>query len=71
MFCLLLEKLINRKHFPIKENFSLIFKKVFSFHFGRKTLFENYKKIKNIILFVDYIKFNPQTFNYYIYYQYK
>ena len=28
--CLLLEKLINGKHFPVKEKFSLISRKVFS-----------------------------------------
>jgi len=43
--CLLLENLVNEKyfpvngkHFPIKEKFGLIFRKVFSFYFGRKTL---------------------------------
>jgi len=55
--CLLLEKLVNEKHFSIKEKFSLVFRKVFFFYFRWKILFENYKKIKNIILFVDYIKF--------------
>jgi len=28
--CLLLEKLVNEKHFTVKEKFGLIFKKVFS-----------------------------------------
>jgi hypothetical protein len=28
--CLPLEKLVNRKHFPVKEKFGLAFKKVFS-----------------------------------------
>jgi hypothetical protein len=44
--CLLLEKLVNKKYFPInkkyfpvKEKFNLISRKVFSFYFGRKTLF--------------------------------
>jgi len=60
--CLLLEKLINEKHFPVNEKyfpvkgkFGLIFRKVFSFYFGRKTLSENCEKFKNIILFADYI----------------
>ena len=72
--CLPLEKLVNEKHFPVnekyfivKEKFGLIFMKVFSFYFGRKTLFENCKKIRNVILFADYIKSGPQTFNCYIY----
>jgi hypothetical protein len=29
--------------------------------------FKSYEKFKNIILFTVYIKFDPQTFNYYIY----
>jgi len=73
--CLSLEKLvngkhfpINRKHFPVKEKFDLIFRKVFSFYFRWKTLFESCEKFKNIILFVDYIKFGPQTFDCYIYF---
>jgi uncharacterized protein YpbB len=43
--CLSLEKLVNgkhftvnKKHFPVKEKFGLVFRKVFSFYFGRKTL---------------------------------
>jgi hypothetical protein len=66
--CLPLEKLINRKHFPIKEKFGLVFRKVFSFYFGRKTLSGSCEKIRNVILFVDYIKFDPQTFDCYIYF---
>ena len=40
---------------------------MFSFYFGRKTLSESCEKFKNIILFVDYIKIGPQTFDYHIY----
>ena len=72
---LLLEKLINekyfpvnRKYFPVKKKFDLVSRKVFSFYFGRKTLSESCEKFKNIILFVDYIKFDPQTFDCYIYF---
>jgi uncharacterized protein YpbB len=68
--CLPLEKLVNEKyfpvnekHFPIKGKFSLVFRKVFSFYFGRKTLSGSCEKFKNIILFADYIKFGPQTFD--------
>jgi len=46
-----------------RKKFGLIFRKVFSFYFGRKTLFRSGEKIKNIILFADYIKFGPQTFD--------
>jgi len=66
--CLSLKKLINGKHFPVKGEFSLVFRKVFSFYFGRKTLSENYEKFRNVILFTDYIKSGPQTFNCYIYF---
>jgi hypothetical protein len=36
--CLPLEKLVNGKHFLVKGKFGLVFRKVFSFYFGRKTL---------------------------------
>jgi hypothetical protein len=56
-----LEKLVNEKYFSIKEKFGLIFRKMFSFYFGRKTLSRNCENFKNIILFADYIQFGPQT----------
>jgi len=65
---LLLEKLVNRKYFPVKGKFSLVSKKVFSFYFRRKTLSESCEKFRNVILFADYIKFSPQTFDCYIYF---
>jgi hypothetical protein len=65
--CLPLEKLVNGKHFPVKEKFGLVFKKVFFFYFGRKTFSGSCEKIRNVILFTDYIKFGPQTFDCYIY----
>jgi len=49
--CLLLKKLVNRKHFPVKEKFGLISRKVFFFYFGRKTLPGSCEKFKNVILF--------------------
>jgi len=64
---MLLRKLVNEKHFPVKEKFSLISRKVFFFYFGRKTLSRSCEKFKNIILFVDYVKFDPQTFDCYIF----
>ena len=66
--CLPLEKLVNGKHFPVKGKFSLVFRKVFSFYFGLKTLPGSCEKFKNIIVFADYIKFDPQTFDCYIYF---
>jgi hypothetical protein len=72
--CLLLEKLVNRKYFPVngkyfsvKEKFSFVSRKVFSFYFLRKTLSGSCEKFRNAILFADYIKFGPQTFDCYIY----
>jgi hypothetical protein len=66
--CLSLEKLVNEKHFPVKGKFDLVFRKMFSFYFGRKTLSGSCEKFKNIILFANYIKFGPQTFDCYIYF---
>jgi len=73
--CLPLKKLVNGKHFPVngkhflvKGKFGLVSRKVFFFYFGQKTLSENCEKIRNVILFVDYIKFDPQTFDCYIYF---
>jgi hypothetical protein len=61
--CLSLKKLINEKHFPVKEKFNLIFRKIFCFYFERKILCRSCKKFKNVMLFADYIKFAPQTFD--------
>jgi len=73
--CLLLGKLANRKyfpvnekHFPVKGKFGLVSRKVFSFYLGRKTLSGSCEKFRNMILFADYIKFGPQTFDCYIYF---
>jgi len=59
--CLLLEKLVKGK-------FGLVYRKVFSFYFEQKTLSRICEKFRNIILFTDYIKFGPQTFDCYIYF---
>jgi len=59
--------LVNKNYFLVKK-INLIFKKMFSFYFKRKILFESCEKFKNIILFIDYIKFDPQTFDCYIYF---
>jgi hypothetical protein len=60
----MLKKLINKKYFSVNEkNFDLVIRKGFFFYFRRKTLFENCEKFRNIILFADYIKFDPQTFD--------
>jgi len=65
--CLLLWKVVNGKYFLVIEKFGLISRKVFSFYFGRKTLSESCEKFRNVILFADYIKYGPQTFDCYIF----
>jgi hypothetical protein len=50
---------VNGKHFPVKEKFGLVSRKVFSFYFGRKTLSGSCEKFRDVILFADYIKFDP------------
>jgi hypothetical protein len=46
LYCLSLEKLVNGKHFPVKEKFGLVFRKVFSIYFGRKHFLEVVKKLE-------------------------
>ena len=49
------------------ENLAWFPRKCFPGKFGRKTLSGSCEKFRNIILFADYIKFGPQTFDCYIY----
>jgi len=65
--CLSFEKLVNGKHFLVKKKFDLVSRKVFSFYFRRKKFSGSCEKFRNDILFVDYIKFDPQIFDCYIY----
>jgi len=65
--CLPLEKLVNEKNFPVKKNLAWFPGKCFPEKFGQKTLFRSCEKFRNVILFADYIKFGPQTFDCYIY----
>jgi hypothetical protein len=44
--CLLLEKLVNGKHFPVKEKFGLISRKVFPFILGGKHFLEIVKNLE-------------------------
>jgi hypothetical protein len=52
----------------LKENLTWFSGKCFPEKFGQKTLSGNYEKFRNVILFADYIKFGPQTFDFYIYF---
>ena len=54
--------------FQPKKNLAWFTGKCFPVKFGRKTLSGSCEKFKNIILFADYIKFGPQTFDCYIYF---
>jgi hypothetical protein len=54
--------------FQLKKNLTLFTGKCFPEKFGRKTLFKSCEKFRNVILFADYIKFGPQTFDCYIYF---
>jgi hypothetical protein len=49
--------------FQLKKNLAWFSKKCFPGKFGWKTLSESCEKIRNVILFADYIKFGPQTFD--------
>jgi len=55
--CLPLEKLVNKKYFPVnekyflvKEKFGLVFRKMFSFYFEPKTLSGSCEKFRNVII---------------------
>ena len=54
--------------FQSKENLTWFSEKCFPGKFGRKIFFESCEKFRNVILFADYIKFGPQTFDCYIYF---
>jgi len=54
--------------FQSNKNLTWFSEKCFPENFGRKTLSGSYEKFRKVILFVDYIKFGPQTFDYYIYF---
>jgi hypothetical protein len=66
--CLPLEKLVNGKYFSVKKNLIWFPGKYFPVKYKRKTISGSCKKFRNVILFADYIKFDPQTFNCYIYF---
>ena len=56
------------KNIFLLKKFGLIFRKVFFFYFEQKIFFRSYEKFKNIILFDDYVKFDSQTFDCYIFF---
>jgi len=50
-----------------KYVFLAYFQELFYYYFGWSIFFRCYKRFKNIMLFVDYIKFNLQYFDWYIF----
>jgi hypothetical protein len=54
--------------FQSKKNLVWSPGKCFLEKFGQKTLSGSYEKFRYVILFADYIKFDPQTFDCYIYF---
>jgi hypothetical protein len=57
----------QRKTLSSQRKIWLGFQESVFFYFGRKTLFGSCEKFRNVILFVNYIKFGSQTFDCYIY----
>jgi len=58
----------QKNTFQLKKNLIWFPGKCFPGKFGKKTLSGSFEKFKNVILFTDYIKFGPQTFDCYIYF---
>jgi hypothetical protein len=54
--------------FQSKKNLAWFPRKCFPGKYGQKTLSGSCEKFRNVILFADYIKFGPQTFDCYIYF---
>jgi len=54
--------------FQLKKNLVWFPEKYFPEKFGQKTLSGSCEKFRNVILFANYIKFGPQTFDCYIYF---
>jgi hypothetical protein len=58
----------QKNTFQLKKNLIWFPGKCFPGKFEQKTLSGSFEKFKNVILFTDYIKFGPQTFDCYIYF---
>ena len=67
MCLFVIKKVDQRKILFSQIKIWLGFQESVSFYFGRKTLSGSCEKFRNVILFVDYIKFGPQTFDCYIF----
>jgi len=67
-FVCLSESWSTKNTFQSKENLAWFSGKCFPGKFGRKTPSGSCEKFRNVILFANYIKFGPQTFDCYIYF---
>jgi hypothetical protein len=67
MCLFVIRKVGQRKTFFNQRKIWFGFQEVFSFYFGCKTLSVSCEKFRNVTLFADYIKFDLQTFDCYIY----
>jgi len=63
-----IKKVGQQNIFSSKNNLAWFPEKYFPEKFRRKILFESCEKFKNIILFANYIKFDHQIFDCYIYF---
>jgi len=64
-----IEKLVNEKYFLVKKNW-FDFRKVFFFILNGKyflKIMKKFEKIINVMLFANYIQFDTQTFDCYIF----
>jgi len=58
----------TKNTFRLKKNLIWFPEKYFPFILGGKHFSESCEKFRNVILSADYIKFDPQTFDCYIYF---
>jgi len=68
MFVCFYESWSTENTFQSKKNLAWFPEKCFLEKFRQKILSGNCEKFRNVILFVNYIKFGPQTFDCYIYF---
>jgi hypothetical protein len=67
-FFFAIKKLVNKKIFLSLEKIWFSYhKNIYFFNFKWKIVFKSCEKFRNVILFTNYIKFDSQTFNCYIF----
>jgi hypothetical protein len=63
MFVCYWKSWLMKNSFQSKKNLTWLSEKYFPEKFRRKILSRSYEKFRNVILFADYIKFDPQIFD--------